>query len=62
MSVGFSLFTIAVGAILTFAVTAQVAGINVSTVRLILMVAGGIGLVVGLWLIAIGRYSANRSA
>jgi hypothetical protein len=32
MSVGFSLFTIAVGAILNFAVTAQVAGINVSTV------------------------------
>jgi Flp pilus assembly protein protease CpaA len=62
MSVGFSLFTIAVGAILNFAVTAQVAGINVSTVGLILMVAGGIGLVVSLWLIAIGRYSANRSA
>jgi hypothetical protein len=62
MSVGFSLFTIAVGAILKFAVTAQVAGISVSTVGLILMVAGAIGLFVSLWLIAIGRYSANRSS
>jgi hypothetical protein len=62
MTVGFSLFTIAVGAILKFAVTAQVAGINVSTVGLILMVAGAIGLIVSLWLIAIGRYSANRSS
>jgi hypothetical protein len=62
MSVGFSLFTIAVGAILKFAVTAQVAGISVSTVGLILMVAGAIGLFVSLWLIGIGRYSANRSS
>ena len=62
MSVGFSLFTIAVGAILKFAVGAQVAGITVSTVGLILMVAGAIGLFVSLWLIAIGRYSANRSS
>jgi hypothetical protein len=52
----------AVGAILKFAVTAQVAGISVSTVGLILMVAGAIGLFVSLWLIAIGCCSANRSS
>jgi Flp pilus assembly protein protease CpaA len=62
MSIWFSLFTIAVGAILKFAVTAQVAGISLSTVGLILMVAGGIGLFVSLGLIAMGRYSATRSS
>lgn len=45
---GFSLFTIALGAILKFAVTAQVAGIKISTVGLILMVVGATGLVVSL--------------
>jgi hypothetical protein len=45
---GFSLFTIALGAILKFAVTAQVAGIKLSTVGVILMVVGVLGLVVSL--------------
>ena len=55
MTIGFSLFAIAVGAILKFAVTAQVAGINISTVGVILMVAGAIGLLVSLWMILAGR-------
>ena len=59
MSLGLSLFAIAVGAILKFAVTAQVAGISISTVGLILMVVGGIGLIVTLWLILAGRASAD---
>ena len=45
---GFSLFTIALGAILKFAVTAQVAGIKLSTVGVILMVVGVLGLVLSL--------------
>ncbi|HUO70991.1 MAG TPA: DUF6458 family protein [Solirubrobacteraceae bacterium] len=45
---GFSLFTIALGAILKFAVTAQVAGIKLSTVGVILMVVGALGLAVSL--------------
>ena len=49
MTAGFSLFTIALGAILKFAVTAHVAGIRISTVGVILMVVGAIGLVVSLW-------------
>jgi hypothetical protein len=61
-SLGFSLFAIAVGAILKFAVTAQVAGIDISTVGLIVMVAGAIGLFVSLWLIATGHASADRSS
>jgi hypothetical protein len=46
---GFSLFTIALGAILKFAVTAEPDGIKLSTVGVILMVVGAIGLVVSLW-------------
>lgn len=48
--IGFSLFAIALGAILKYAVTTHPAGIDLSTVGLILIVVGGIGLVVGLWL------------
>jgi len=55
MSIGVSLFAIALGAILKFAVTAQVAGISISTVGVILMVIGVIGLIVSLWMILAGR-------
>lgn len=48
MTIGGSLFLIAVGAILYFAVTADVSGIEISTVGLILMVIGIVGLVLGL--------------
>ncbi|MBV8992070.1 MAG: hypothetical protein JO372_26230 [Solirubrobacterales bacterium] len=55
MTLGFSLFSIAAGAIFKFAVTAQVAGISISTVGIILMVVGAIGLIVSLWLTLSGR-------
>ena len=55
MSISFSLFTIAVGAILKFAVTAQVDGISIATIGVILMVAGTIGLIVSLWMTLSGR-------
>ena len=48
MSIGASLFLIAAGAILAFAVTAEVSGIDLSTVGWILMIVGGIGLVLSL--------------
>jgi hypothetical protein len=48
MTVGGSLFLIAVGAILYFAVTATVAGIDIQTVGLILMIVGVVGLAIGL--------------
>ena len=48
MTVGGSLFLVAVGAILYFAVTATVAGIDIQTVGLILMIAGGAGLAISL--------------
>ena len=52
MTVGGSLFLIAVGAILYFAVTAQVAGIDIQTVGLILMLVGVVGLVLGLFFLS----------
>jgi hypothetical protein len=51
MTIGTSIFLIAVGAILKYAVTATVAGIEIETVGLILMIAGAIGLVIGLFLL-----------
>ena len=56
MTIGGSIFLIAVGAILNFAVTATVAGIDIQTVGVILMIAGGFGLVLGLIFMA----SASR--
>ena len=44
MGIGVSIFLIAVGAILTFAVEADVSGLDISTVGVILMVVGAIGL------------------
>jgi hypothetical protein len=49
MTIGASIFLIAVGAILKYAVTTSVAGIKIETVGLILMIAGAIGLVIGLF-------------
>ncbi len=51
MSIGFSIFLIAVGAILRYAVTASVSGVELETVGLILMIAGIIGLVISLAII-----------
>jgi hypothetical protein len=48
MSTGVSIFLIAVGAILTFALERQAEGINLDAVGIILMIAGGIGLVISL--------------
>ena len=48
MSIGASLFLIAVGAILAFAVTADVRGVDIQVVGWILMAAGGLGLLLSL--------------
>jgi Domain of unknown function (DUF6458) len=45
MPLGTSIFLIAVGAILRYAVTATVSGIDITTVGLILMIVGVIALV-----------------
>jgi hypothetical protein len=48
MTIGASLLLIAVGAILKFAVHADVQHLNVGTVGVILMIVGAAGLVIGL--------------
>lgn len=49
MGIGTSIFLIAVGAILYFAVNADVSGLEISTVGLILMIVGVIGLLISLY-------------
>jgi hypothetical protein len=56
MYIGSSIFMIAFGAILKYAVTATVAGISIQTVGVILIVVGIVGLVVSLLL----EFSADR--
>jgi hypothetical protein len=57
MTIGTSLFLIAVGAILRYAVTAHVSGINLDTAGLILMLVGIAGLILGLFFLVSGRDS-----
>ena len=51
MGIGTSLFLIAVGAILYFAVDATVSGIEITTVGIILMVISMVGLLISLFMI-----------
>ena len=48
MGVGVSLILIAAGAILTWAVSATVSGVDINTIGVILLVVGAIGLVLSL--------------
>ena len=52
MTVGGSIFLVAVGAILRYAVTASIKGVDLATIGLILMIAGIVGLVIGLFMYA----------
>jgi hypothetical protein len=54
MTIGTSLLLIAVGAILKFAVTVNVAGVDLQTVGVILIIVGAVGLLIGLFLAARG--------
>ena len=49
MGIGTSIFLIAIGAILYFAVNADISGLEISTVGLILMIVGIIGLLISLF-------------
>ena len=51
MGIGTSIFLIAVGAILRYAVDVTVEGVEIDTIGLILMVVGIIGLVISLAII-----------
>ena len=52
MGIGTSIFLIALGAILYFAVNADISGLEISTVGLILMIVGILGLIISLFLMS----------
>ena len=55
MSIGASIFLFAAGAILRYAVTAEVSGVDIATVGTILMVAGIVALLASLALAFAGN-------
>jgi Na+/proline symporter len=52
VGIGTSIFLIALGAILYFAVNADISGLEISTVGLILMIVGILGLIISLFLMS----------
>ncbi len=68
MGIGISVFLIAVGAVLTFALDVSVSGVDLDMVGVIMMIAGVLGLVVDLVIFAPRRrhvadsgYARNRT-
>lgn len=55
MGIGMSIFLIALGAILRYAVSFTISGIDVQTVGLILMIVGIIGLVITVAMLLLGQ-------
>ena len=60
MGIGVSIFLIAVGAILAWAVTASVAGVSLNTVGVILIIVGIIGLLASLIAAQRGGHTVAR--
>jgi hypothetical protein len=54
MGIGMSIFLIATGAILRYAITVTVSGVELETVGLILMIVGIMGLVISLAVLFVG--------
>jgi hypothetical protein len=59
MGIGVSLFLLATGAILTFAVETEAEGVNINTIGIILMIVGAIGILLSL--LVFGDRGATRS-
>ena len=62
MGIGTSIFLIALGAILAFAVNADVSGLEISTIGIILMVCGVLGLLISLLYMSMWRDRARGGA
>jgi hypothetical protein len=60
MTIGTSILLIAAGAILKYAVTAHVSGINIQTVGVILMLVGILGLILSLLYTFVWSDTARR--
>lgn len=61
MSLGAGIFLVVVGAVLAFALNVQVSGIDLHLVGYILMVAGLVGVVLGIVLLTRKRQSVSTS-
>jgi hypothetical protein len=61
MASGISIFFIAVGAILYFAVSKTVSGLSLDAVGVILMILGGLGLVISLVMLGTERMGNGRT-
>ena len=61
MATGISIFLIAAGAILYFAVSKSVSGLSLDTVGVILMIVGGAGLVISLVMVGTARARTGRT-
>ena len=61
MGIGTSLFLIAVGAILYFAVNTDIQGLEISTIGIILMVVGALGLLISLFMLGSARRDTTRT-
>ena len=62
MGIGTSIFLIAAGAILYWAVDASVSGLEITTIGLILMICGVIGLVISLFFLgSMRRRTTDRA-
>jgi hypothetical protein len=61
MGIGISIFLIAVGAVLAFGVDVAVRGLDLTTVGVILMIAGGIGLFMDLLIFGGGGRMGRRT-
>ncbi|MFI5495376.1 DUF6458 family protein [Actinoplanes sp. NPDC051859] len=49
MGIGGSIFLLALGAILAFAVNAEISGLDINVVGYVLMLAGLVGLIITVW-------------
>ena len=62
MGIGVSVFLLAVGAILAFAIDVTVSGIDLNTIGVILMIVGALGLLISaLFLSSFSPYGGRRS-
>jgi Domain of unknown function (DUF6458) len=60
MGIGTSIFLIAVGAILRYAINVTVEGVEIDTVGLILIIVGIVGLVISLAVVFLGSDDTPR--
>jgi hypothetical protein len=61
MGIGVSIFLVALGAILAFAVDVEVSGLDIAVIGVILMIVGAIGLAITIALLSRDRGGATRT-